>query len=265
MMLGITGLLTIFVGVLFLLFYFYQERVIFIPQKLPKDHQFNYNMNYEERFVDLEDRIRLHALLFRTNSTKGVVLYLHGNAGSLDQWGYVAPPFLNAGYDVFIIDYRGFGKSEGVISSEKELYEDMQSVYNYLKKEYQENEIILAGFSLGTGLATKLAAQNNPKLLILKAPYYSMVNVKNHHFPYLPTFLLRYPLHTYKFIDQINCPLIIFHGEQDEIVPFESSLQLKELTSERTKLFPLKGQKHNGISIHPEYIEKLDEVLNKKQ
>lgn len=142
--------------------YFFQEKLIFSPQKLEKDYQYSFSQNFEElTFKTLDNK------LFKADSTKGVIFYLHGNLGSLKSWGNVAKSYTDLNYDVFIIDYRGFGKSEGAISSEKQLFDDNQIVYNKIKTLYKEQYITILGYSIGTGLATKLASDNNPRRLIL--------------------------------------------------------------------------------------------------
>ena len=99
------------------------------------------------------------------------MFYLHGNAGALDTWGDIAKVYTSLGYDIFILDYRGFGKSEGSIYSEEQFYKDVQAAYDVMRKEYPENKIVVEGYSIGTGPATILAATNHPKLLLLQAPY----------------------------------------------------------------------------------------------
>lgn len=152
------------------LLYVFQERLIFFPQKLDKNYQFSFNQMFEEINVNTEDGILLNGLLFRADSSKGLIFYLHGNAGSISSWGNVAETYTDLNYDVFMLDYRGYGKSEGSISSQKQFYQDIQTVYNELKKKYSEEDIIVLGYSIGTGLASKIASSNNPKLLVLQAP-----------------------------------------------------------------------------------------------
>lgn len=85
---------------------------------------------------------------------------------------------------------------------------------------------------MGTGIAAKTAGENNPKMLILQAPYYSMSDMMRQSYPFVPNFLLKYKLQTYLFIQKITAPIVIFHGEQDEIIHYDSSLKLKNLLKE---------------------------------
>lgn len=164
---------------------------------------------------------------FKADTSKGLIFYLHGNAGSLKSWGEIAKTYTSLHYDLFILDYRGYGKSEGTISSEAQLYKDVHVVYNNLKTKYDENKIIVLGYSIGTGPATELAAANHPKLLILQAPYYSMTDLMKHNYPIIPAFLLKYKFETNKNIRNCKMPIVIFHGDNDEVIYFQSSLKLK--------------------------------------
>src|SRR5918993_5029201 len=108
--------------------YFNQEELIFFPTKLPANYTFSFSSNFEERYISTTNG-KLHGLLFKTGTDKpkGLIFYLHGNAGALDSWGEIADTYTNLNYDVFMLDYRGYGKSEGRISSEKQFHDDVQT------------------------------------------------------------------------------------------------------------------------------------------
>jgi alpha-beta hydrolase superfamily lysophospholipase len=238
-----------------------QEKMLFYPEKLPIDHKFTFNSDFEEYYFPVDNKTTLNGLLFHADSSKGLVFYLHGNAGSIDSWGEIAGVYLNNNYDFFILDYRGYGKSQGKISSENQLYKDIQIVYDSLKTKYSENNIVVIGYSIGTGLAAHLASSNSPKMLILKAPYYNLPDLAHQYIKIIPTFLIRYKLRTNEFITKTKCPVIIFHGDQDEIIYVGSSYKLKELFKPEDRLIILKGQRHNGINDNPIYLERLREIL----
>ena len=137
------------------LLYVFQENLIFYPQKLAKDYRFNFDQPFEELNIPVKDNSLLHGLLFKADSSKGLIFYLHGNGGALDTWGEVARTYTGLNYDVFLLDYRGYGKSEGVISGQEQLFEDIQTAYDSLKNRNPENKIIVLGYSIGTGPASK--------------------------------------------------------------------------------------------------------------
>ena len=251
---------TLFIGII-LVFYFNQEKILFYPQKLTADHTFNYNETFDEIFITTKDKIKLHGLLFKADSSRGLVFYLHGNAGSLNTWGRVAKPFLVNNYDCFVLDYRGYGKSEGEISSESQLLEDVNLVYQELIKKYKEDEVIIVGYSIGTAFAAYLASINNPAKLILKAPYNNMTYMLELYYGWLPSSLLRYKLTTDEYLLAADLPVIIFHGDEDRLIPYECSVILKETFDGDDILITLHKQDHNGISNNTDYIKSINQLL----
>ncbi|MDB5012280.1 MAG: hydrolase with alpha/beta fold [Daejeonella sp.] len=245
------------------LLFFFQEKLIFFPQKLDKTFQFQFDEQFEEKSIKLTDGTILNGLLFKAKNSRGLIFYLHGNAGSLNSWGHVAKTYTDLNYDVFLLDYRGYGKSEGSISGQEQLYEDVQSAYNDLKKMYRENRIIVLGYSIGTGLASKIASTNKPKLLILQAPYYSLTDLMRHTYPIIPTSILKYKFETNKYSKDCKMPVVIFHGDADEVIYYGSSLKLKEQFKRQDTLITLGGQGHNGMTENEEYKRNIKTILTR--
>jgi len=245
------------------LLFFFQEKLIFFPQKLEKDYRFSFNQGFEELSITTKDNKLLNGILFKTDSSKGLIFYLHGNAGSLSSWGNVAKTYTDLNYDVFMLDYRGYGKSEGSIDGQDQLFQDIQTVYDELKNRYPEDKIIVLGYSIGTGPAAELASVNNPRLLILQAPYYSLTDVMRHTYPIIPTFILKYKLETYSYIKKCKMPVVIFHGNQDEVIYYGSSLKLKEGFKKQDSLITLIGQGHNGMTENPDYRVEIKKMLTR--
>jgi len=245
--------------------YFFQERLIFLPQKLDRNHVFSFTQEFEERFMEMKDGKMLHGLFFRAEDQKGIILYLHGNAGSLDGWGGVAPTFTNLNYDIFIPDYRGYGKSEGTVKGEEQLYHDMQRVYDDLKKEYREDDIIVLGHSVGSGMAAKLAADNSPKLLILQAPFYSLKDLAKNTPPLdiFPSFLFKYKFEVNEYLKQAKMPVFIIHGNEDEVIYYGSSVKLQKQFKTGDTLITLHGFGHNNFINSRKYKEEIAGVLQR--
>lgn len=241
--------------------YLFQENLIFFPQKLNKNHQFKFTENFEELTFKTSDNKSLNGLLFKSDSSKGLIFYLHGNGGSLSSWGNIADTYTDLNYDIFILDYRGYGKSEGKINSQTQLFEDNQMIYNELKKKYKEENMVILGYSIGTGLASKLASDNNPSQLILQAPYYSLTDMMRQKFPFIPTFILKYKFSTNKYLKKCQMPITIFHGDKDKVINYNSSLRLKEDFRDKANLITLKGQGHNGMTNNREYKQALKNTL----
>lgn len=254
-------LVLVFYLLLCTVLYFLQERLIFFPEKLDKNFGFIFSGPFNERFIKGTDGTPLHALLFKADSTKGLIFYLHGNAGSLNTWGVVANRYTALGYDVLMLDYRGYGKSEGRIRSEQQLFDDAQIAYNEAKKEYKEDNTVIIGYSIGTGIAAKLASENHPRRIILQAPYYSLTDMMKRRYPFIPTFLLKYGLQTVTYLKQCAAPVALFHGDADEVIPYTSSVWLKAECTAVDTLITLRGQGHDGMTDNRQYIEAIQKVL----
>lgn len=253
----IGGIIIILLGVIF----WWQDKLIFFPEKVPVTYRYSFQQPFKEVFLDTPDGNKIHALHFKFNQPKGVILYFHGNAGSLRSWGYLAEELLAYDYDVFMPDYRSFGKSTGKLSPNN-LYRDAQLAYNYLRQTYPEDKIIIFGRSIGSGVATKLASENKPKLLLLETPFYNFADVANTHYPFLPVaLLLRYTFRSDKWIKKVTCPVYIFHGTADEVVPFSSGVKLAELINNPNNLVVIKGGGHNNLSSFPAYRQALAQIL----
>jgi hypothetical protein len=242
--------------------YYLQDYFLFKPEKLPKDFQFLYeNQIVEEYNLETRDDAIINGLHFKVANPKGVVLYLKGNSKSIKGWGKFAVDFTRNDYDVIMVDYRGFGKSTGK-RSQKAMKRDLQFVYDKIKEKVDEKYIILYGRSLGSGFATKLASLNNPKMLILDAPYYSLTNVTGRYMPFMPlSLIIKYPMPTYKWLKYVNCPIRIIHGTQDKLIPFKSSVKLSQIKPKQTRLYPVIGGGHKNMNTFESYHKILGEII----
>lgn len=237
------------------------EQQLFPGAKLDKEFHYEFEEKFIELTIKTEDNYKLNGLLFKVNHSKGVIFYLHGSNGALNTWGKIAPVYTNLGYDIFILDYRGYGKSEGKVTSEIQLYKDVQAAYNRVKLSYAESRIILIGQSVGTGPAAMLAANNHPKKLILQAPYYSLPDWIHNVVPDFDTSGIKYQFKTYAFLQKVKAPVIIFHGDADSAIYYGSSEKLSRLFKQGDKLFTLKTEGHNDFTKNAEYREKIKSIL----
>ena len=190
------------------LLYFFQEHLIFFPQKLAIDHTFNFDGDFEEKYFHVDEETTIHALYFFAQNPKGVILYFHGNAGSLEDWGGVADGFVKLNYDVLISDFRGFGKSTGKIS-ELGLYQDAQMLYDVLLENIDASKITVLGRSLGTGVAVDLVSKNKVKRLILETPFSSFADLAQSRFKIIPVkVLLKYSFPNKDKLKKVNCDIV---------------------------------------------------------
>lgn len=238
-----------------------QEKLLFLPKKLDIDYVFTFEKDFEEVFLATPDGERIHGLHFKAKDPKGIILYFHGNAGALDTIGFEAYGFINQGFDVLVPDYRTYGKSSGQLS-EQVLYQDAELFYNHLSTTWPENNIVIYGRSIGTGIAAYLASRTENRSLILTTPYYNMQRLAQQKYPYVPVSqLLQYPLYTNKFILNVKKPIYIFHGTQDNVIPYQDSLDLKKLIGEKSKLITIEGADHNSLVDDPYFWQEMKNVL----
>jgi pimeloyl-ACP methyl ester carboxylesterase len=246
-----------------LLLYFKQEALLFQPRPLPATYRFQFAGRYTELPIMAADGTVLSGVLFQAESAKGLVFFLHGNGGSLAEWGRLAPVYQQLGYDVFMLDYRGYGKSAGTITSQPQLLADVEAAYQQVAAGYAARSVVIAGYSLGTGPATWLATRHQPKLLLLHAPYYSMADMAAHTvaiWPLLPSWLLRYPLSTNELITHVKAPIMLVHGTRDQLIPYASSVRLRALQP-GASLLAVPGAGHNGLLATPTYGRAIQALL----
>ncbi|KQW97480.1 alpha/beta hydrolase [Flavobacterium sp. Root420] len=241
--------------------YFNQVGMIFQTASLPKEYQFEYQSKFEEINVKSFDGVNLNGLLFKAEKSKGLIFYLHGNAGTLETWGKIAKTYTNLSYDIFILDYRSFGKSDGEIENEEQLNKDIAIVYKTLHKRYPENKIIITGYSIGSGLAAILASENKPKALILQSPYYSFAELSSSRVPFFPDFMKKFQLETYEYLPKIKAPIYIFHGKEDQLIPYENSVRLSKIIKKNGHFYTLNNQGHIGMNENNDFQNQLKRIL----
>lgn len=248
-------------------YYFRQESVIFHPSPLPAAHEFEFERPFEEHGIEVEPGIELSALLFPSAdrpADRPAVLYLHGNAGDLQSWGWHAGLYVSAGHDFLVVDYRGYGKSDGSIESEEQLHADVEKVWSWLARRYDPGRITVVGYSLGAPLAARVAcrAERPPEHLVLLAPFVSAEDLAQRLVPFVPTFLLRYPLRTERYLAECELPVTIFHGEDDGTIPITQGRRLAELLGERARLVSLPGAGHQDVAAHPAFQREMTALLS---
>lgn len=244
-----------------ILLYFFQERLIFFPQKLAIDHQFHFAEEFEEKFFQVDDETMVHALHFFSKNPKGVILYFHGNAGALDNWGEVADDFVKMDYDVLISDFRGFGKSTGKIS-EVGFYQDAQMMYDSLLENYDASQIIIYGRSLGSGVAVDLAAKNKAQQLILETPFANFADLAQSKFKIFPVkALLKFGFPNKDKMRKIDYPIHIFHGTNDQVIPYHHAKELQSVLNTGSTFTTIKLGNHNNLFTFQEYWTKIKAIL----
>lgn len=244
-----------------LLLYLRQERLIFYPSLLAPEYQYSFSVPFEELSLPVEGA-QLDVVHFKAAHSKGIVFYLHGNGDIINFLGGTAEAFVQLDYDLFMPDYRGYGKSTGSISDEATFYNDMATAYAYVHQHFPDLPITIYGHSIGSGLAVRLAAENHPQRLILESPYYSLRSLVAEKMPWMPTaLLLKYPLRSDQWIGQVNVPITLIHGTADPLIPYENSLRLLELIPGEKQLVPVPGGGHGNLRTSKEWREVMRKVL----
>lgn len=242
-------------------FYLFQHLLFFRPETLSTAFQYKYPFPFEELDFDMEDGGRINAIYFKVPNARGVVFYLKGNSRSIKGWGKFAKDFVSNGYDFFMMDYRGFGKSRGKRSQAK-VFNDAQFIYKWLAQSYPEDKIILYGRSWGSGIAARIASWNKPGMLILDSPYFSFYYTIHRYLFFIPLgLLLKYDIRTDQYLKTTACPIHIIHGTRDRLISFAQSKKLKALFPEKITLHAIEGGRHNNLPDFPEFFEILYDVL----
>ena len=262
----IVSIIAVAILVIGILIYFFQHKFIFQPEKLPADFKFAYDhLKAEEKFVETEKGANISYLHFQVDNPKGVVIYLKGNTKSIKGWGKFAIDFTRLGYEVVMMDYRGFGKSTGKRTVEA-MKRDSQFIYNIVKKEFSEDKIIVYGRSLGSGFAARLTSKNNPRLLILTSPLYSLLRTIHRYLPFMPAKpFLRYNIPTFQYLKNVRCPIKIIHGSDDRLVPINTAVDLSEINPDLTRLYVVLRAGHIDIHQFEEYHRVMEEIFEERK
>ena len=238
--------------------YFSQESLIFKPMPLAADYKFTI-ADVEEVRVPVAGS-ELSALHLRLPNPSGMVFFLHGNGGNLQTWLTNVDFYRRVNYDLFMIDYRGYGKSRGQIESETQLHDDVRAAWNMIAPKYAGKKLVVYGRSLGTGLAAKLSSDVQPDLTVLVSPFESLKAMGDAHYPWLPGAVNRYPMRTDVWLPKVKGPVVIQHGDLDTIIGLSHGERLKQLRS-GTELVVVNGAGHNDIHKFPKYLDTLSERL----
>ena len=243
--------------------YFLQDYILFHPVTLKRDHKYNFPEKHKDINIPITENSNLNIVQFFSTDTitKGVVLYFHGNKKNISWYAKYSPYFTKHGYEVWLIDYPGFGKSTGKFT-EQTLYDWANYMYNFARTRFGPDSIIIYGKSMGTGIATHLASIQPCKKLILETPYYDYPSVIKHYLPIYPIeWMIHYKIPTHDYIEKVIAPITIFQGTDDWLVTYNNAKRLKPFLKPRDEFITIKDGEHNDLFKFKETIEKLDSLL----
>ena len=245
-----------------------ENRLAYFPAPFPESFgdASHDGLSLEDVFLQTTDGLRIHGWFHRVPESPSVLLWFHGNAGNLaDRLDHLRILSL-LGVNVFAIDYRGYGKSEGA-PNEEGIYRDADAAYRFLtgEKEFDPDRIVVYGISLGSAVAVDLAARKPCGGLILSAPFTSAREMVRRMFriPFIQYFP-RTRFDNLAKIRRVGVPVLIMHGTQDEVVPFEMGKRLFEAANEPKRFFPVEGAGHNDIYViaKKDYTTRMQEFLD---
>jgi hypothetical protein len=261
---SVAGAFAIYAALLAFL-WFRQESLMFYPVPLPANYPLGREPDIHERTVEVNGA-SLSVLQLKLPDPKGVVFFLHGNAGNLAGWFSNTDFYRQANFDLVMLDYRGYGKSTGHITSARQLHEDVRAVWKTYAQQYRGKRVVLYGRSLGTGLAADLGAEWSrsgaaPHLTVLVSPYSSIRELTTEFYPWVPGALVRYPLETTRHLPDIAGPVLLVHGQRDALIGVHHSERLKQ-AAPAARLLLVPGAGHNDVHEFPVYRQALRQALD---
>lgn len=246
-----------------ILFYFFQDRLLFHPERVHPDSDYAIPYAHHSVAIPINANDTLHLIDFLPDSSvslRGIVLYFHGNRKHIGYYADQTPPITRAGYRVLMIDYPGYGKSSGQLT-EKKLYDWSEIVYRIAHKQVAADSILIYGKSLGTGVAARLASIRSCKQLVLETPYYDLPSVAARFLPIYPTqWLMHYEFPVHRFLEQVRAPILLIQGTMDEVVSIRHARKLRALLKPNDRMIIVQGGKHNGLTQYPTVRSALDSM-----
>ena len=247
-----------------LLLYINQPKYVFFPYRemvaTPRDA----GLAYEEVHLTTTDGIGIYGWFVPHDHPRATLLFLHGNGGNISHRLEKLAMYHQLGLAVFIIDYRGYGRSLGK-PTEEGTYRDAQAAWDYLtgKRGLSGPQIIIYGESLGGAVATWLATQHQPGAVILESSFTSIIDMGRHYYPYLPVrWIARIKYPTLDRITQVHAPLLIIHSPTDDIVPYAQGKKLFEAAHEPKSFLDIGGDHNNGfMESNGRYMAGIDKFI----
>jgi len=252
--------------------YLGQRKLIYLPEtqrRLPADAGLD---GVAERVIETQDGERVIAWYATARAGQPTLLYFHGNAGSLDSRSERIRKYKNAGRGIFMMSYRGYSGSTGSPSEQANVADGKRAFDVLVAEGVAPRDIIIYGESLGSGVAVQVAASRSPGGLILDAPYTSIVDIAAGQYPWLPVRpMLRDRYESDAYIGSVHSPLLILHGEKDEVIPVAMGRKMYELANAPKDIVTFKSAGHADHYLYGSYdainawIDKLWPATFQKQ
>lgn len=243
--------------------YYGQDKFLFHPEAVDREQPYNFHEPHKEINLPYSQTANINIVQFTTTDSvpKGVVLYFHGNRKNISRYAAAAPAFTKQGYELWMIDYPGYGKSTGEFTEQK-LYDWALVFYKLARARFRPDSIILYGRSMGSGIATQLAAIRDCKYLLLETPYYSFPSVVGTYAPIYPVErMIRFKIPTWQYLQQVTAPVVIFHGTDDGVIRYSNAKRLLPYLKKGDQFITIENGSHNDLAGSAVYQKKLDSLL----
>lgn len=250
-----------------LFLYLSQSRLLYlptVPSRALEATPAQAGLPFEPVTLTTKDNVMLAGWYLPAAKKRGTLLFFHGNAGNISHRMESLKQFHSLDLAIFIIDYRGYGQSQGR-PTEAGTYLDAQAAWHYLTAQRQipAKEIIIFGRSLGGAIAAQLAAHIQPGALIVESAFTSVPDLAAELYPFLPVrWLARFQYNTRRFLQTVTCPVLIIHSRDDEVIPFAHGEALFKAASPPKRFLVLNGGHNNAFLVsNPTYLEGIDSFL----
>ncbi len=247
-------------------FYFYQHLFYFQPKQFDINHVFSFpvRIRFKEAKIPFDSSTIIDVVKFQPEDSvpKGVVLFFHGNRYNVEHYSTYAPYFSRNGYECWMPDYPGYGRSTGEVSVPM-LKEIAMQLFKMARAKYPSEKIMIYGKSLGSGIAAYLASQRDCKVLMLETPYYSLSELSSEYLFMMPVkYLLHEDLATNEYLPNVTAPTVVWHGSSDELIPLTEASRLIPLLKPKDRFFIMPDANHNSIAHYPAYQHSIDSLLH---
>jgi alpha-beta hydrolase superfamily lysophospholipase len=243
--------------------YYFQEKILLHPVAHPQNYAYTFSVPFKEIDIPINKNENFNIVQFlpKDSVKKGVVLFFHGNKMNINHYAKFADNFTKVGYEVWMPDYPGFGKTTGELT-EKKLYDEALLAYKLANNRFKADSIIIYGRSFGTGVASQLATVRDCRQLILETPYYSIPALFSYYAPIYPTsYMSKFKLPVNEYLKEVAVPVTIFHGTDDEIIPYSVTEKLKQVLKPTDEFITIENGRHNNLNDFKLFHHKLDSLL----
>ena len=243
--------------------YHLQEKFLFHPVVLSANDSFHFSVPFREVNIPMNKTDTINIIQFypKDSLAKGVVIYFHGNKGNVNRYEKYATNFTRNHFEVWMPDYPGYGKTTGRLTEEN-MYRQASEVYKLAHSKFSSDSIIVFGKSLGSGVASYIAAREACARVILETPFFSIPDLFSNYAPIYPTTRMshfKFPVGEY--LREIKQPITIFHGTADKVIPYRCAAKLKRVLKPGDEFISIESGSHNNLNDSHIFQSKLDSLL----